>query len=234
MRALLFTNGSPFARSVRIVLDELELEYERREEITTPSAEQRAMATPTLQVPTFWDDDQTLWESGTIVEYLLSTYAFRPAAEPPLAKQAFRPEAEWKDKLIFATIQTFGNAATTISQMKWTGVEIADNAHLQRSAEKLSHILSWLESQLDTVGNGFIAGCVSMQDIFLAAHVRFVQARPLGIDLGLQRYARLENLLDRLDDRSSFKANPIWWWEPGVIGYEADGTPVFKDENSPS
>ena len=45
MRALLFTTGSPFARAVRIVLDELGLDYERREEITTPSAEERAAAT---------------------------------------------------------------------------------------------------------------------------------------------------------------------------------------------
>ena len=57
MRALLFTTGSPFARAVRIVLDELGLDYERHEEITTPSAEERAAATPTLQVPTFWDGD---------------------------------------------------------------------------------------------------------------------------------------------------------------------------------
>ncbi|WP_425079979.1 glutathione S-transferase N-terminal domain-containing protein [Ruegeria denitrificans] len=47
MRALLFTTGSPFARAVRIVLDELSLDYEKREEITTPSAQQRAQATPT-------------------------------------------------------------------------------------------------------------------------------------------------------------------------------------------
>jgi len=59
MRALLFTTGSPFARAIRIVLDELEFDHERREEITTPSAEQRATATPTLQVPTFWDGDRT-------------------------------------------------------------------------------------------------------------------------------------------------------------------------------
>lgn len=230
MRALLFTTGSPFARAVRIVLDELGLDYERREEITTPSAEQRAAANPTLQVPTFWEGDLTLWESGIIVEYLLSSIAQRPAGEPPLTAHAFRPDAQWQDKLTFSTIQTFGNAATIISQMKWTGVGVDDNAHLQRSAEKLSHILGWLDSQLGDAGSGFLPGCVSMQDIFLAAHVRFVQARPLGIELGLDRYEKVSSLLDRLDERNSFKDNPIWWWEPGVVGYEPDGTPVFKDE----
>lgn len=234
MRALLFTSGSPFARAVRIVLDELGLDYERREEITTPSAEQRAAATPTLQVPTFWDDDLKLWESGTIVEYLLSAYPQRPNLEPPLTAQAFRSRQIWQDKLTFSTIQTFGNAATTISQMKWTGVAVDDNAHLQRSAEKLSHILGWLDDQLTDPENGFQPEYISMQDIFLAAHVRFVQARPLGIELSLDRYEKIASLLSRLDERDSFKANPIRWWEPGIIGYEPDGTPVFEGGARPS
>ncbi|MGB5557586.1 MAG: glutathione S-transferase family protein [Paracoccaceae bacterium] len=235
MRALLFTTGSPFARAVRIVLDELELDYERREEITTPSVEQRAAATPTLQVPTLWDGDQTLWESGTIAEYLLSSYDHRPETMPPLAKRAFRNEAEWRDKLVFSTIQTFGNAATTISQMKWTGVGVSENAHLARSAEKLAHILQWLEDQLCSADSGFLPDCVSMQDIFLAAHVRFVQARPLGIDLHLSKYEKIEKLLQllqRLESRNSFKTIPIWWWEPGVVGYQPDGTPVFADDGA--
>ncbi len=67
-----------------------------------------------------------------------------------------------------------------------------------------------------------------MQDIFLAAHVRFAEARPLGIELGLERFGKVSALLDRLDERESFTANPIWWWEPGVVGYQSDGTPVFK------
>lgn len=230
MRALLFTTGSPFARAVRIVLDELELDYERREEITTPSVEQRAAATPTLQVPTYWDGDQTLWESGTIVEYILSTYDRRPPAEPPLAQHAFRPKSEWQDKLVFSTIQTFGNSATTISQMTWTGTDVRENAHLERSAEKLTQILRWLDDQVSDVGGGFFPDSVSMQDIFLAAHVRFVQARPLGVDLHLHEYEKINSLLTRLDERSSFQANPIWWWEPGVVGYKADGTPVYEAE----
>ncbi|QDZ02540.1 glutathione S-transferase family protein [Nitratireductor mangrovi] len=229
MRALLFTTGSPFARAVRIVLDELALDYERREEITTPSVEERVAATPTLQVPTFWDGDLTLWESGLIVEYLLSTYRQNGAAGLPLATHAFRPEFEWHDKLVFATIQTFGNAATTISQMRWSGIALQQNAHLQRSAEKLFRILNWLEGQLGD-GDGFVPGYVSMQDIFLASHVRFVQARPLGIELGLESFARVSTLLERLDERESFKANPIWWWEPGVVAYEPDGTPIYKKD----
>jgi glutathione S-transferase len=77
-------------RIVRVVLDELGLDYERREEITTPTSESRAASTPTLQVPTFWDGDVHLWESGLIVEYLLSNYSAPTGESPPLAKSLVR------------------------------------------------------------------------------------------------------------------------------------------------
>ncbi|WP_204113798.1 glutathione S-transferase family protein [Shimia biformata] len=224
MRSLLFTPGSPFARAVRIVLDELGLDYERREENAAPGATE----TPTLQVPTFRDNALVLWESGTIAEYLMATYPHRPESALPLSDHMFRPGMEWQDKLVFSTIQTLGTAATTISQMTWTGVTVADNRHLQRSALKMMHILDWLEARLDDAETGFQPGTVSAQDIFFAAHVRFVQARPLGIALELDRVPKIRALLDRLDARASFVANPVWWWEPGVVGYEADGTPVFE------
>jgi len=225
MRSLLYTTGSPFARGVRIILDELALDYDRQEEITTPSAEQRAAATPTLQVPTLRDGEVVLCESGLIAEYLLSRYPERATADPPLAAAAWRAGSEWQDRLLLATVQTFGNAATTISQMRWTGVPLDGNAHLQRSAEKLAHVLGWLEERLGAPGAGFFPGALSVQDIFLASHVRFVQNRPLDVDLGLARYPRIAALLERLDARPSFQANPIRWWEPGVTGYAADGTP---------
>lgn len=225
MRSLLYTTGSPFARAVRILLDELELDYERHEAIAAPDAGERAA--PTLQVPVFRDGAVTLWESGLIAEYLMARHTHRPDGDPPLAALAYRQDCEWHDKLAFATIQTFGSAATTISQMTWTGVDVDGNAHLARSARRLAGILGWLESIVGGGGAGFQADVVSIQDIFLAAHVRFVQARPLGVDLQLERYRNVGMLLDRLDERRSFMANPVWWWEPGVTGYEPDGTPVF-------
>jgi glutathione S-transferase len=229
MRALLFTTGSPFARGVRIILDELGLDYERREEITTPSVAERAKASPTLQVPTFWDGEITLWESGLIAEYLLTTYTLRPGAVPPLAGQAWREETPWRDKLILATVQTLGAAATSISQMKWSGVSREENDHLTRSADRLPHLMGWLENQLTGLDDGFFPGAVSVQDIFLACHLRFIENRPLGLDPNIGATLRIEALLDRLDERESFKRNPILWWEPGVIGYGEDGkTPIYK------
>jgi glutathione S-transferase len=227
LRALLFTTGSPFARAIRIILDELDLDYERREEITTPSVQQRAAASPALQVPVYWDGDLRLWESGLIAEYLLHSYKDRPDAEPPLSGRAWRTSDEWRDKLILSTIQTIGTAITTVSQMKWAGVAVTDNAYLTRAAHRLPHVMKWLEDQLPDDRSGFLPGCLAIQDIFLACHLRFAENRPIGIDPLVSDHPKIAALLSRLDERPSFRANPIWWWEPGVTGYQADGTPIY-------
>src|SRR4029453_15427901 len=156
--------------------------YEKREEITTPSVAQRAASSPTLQVPVYWDGAVRLWESGLIAEYLLHSHRNRPDAAPPLSKRAWRTPDERRDRLILSTIQTLGTAITTISQMKWAGVPVDENAHLARSAERLPHVLRWLEDQLPDDRSGFLPDCVSIQDIFLACHLRFAENPPIEID----------------------------------------------------
>jgi glutathione S-transferase len=64
----------------------------------------------------------------------------------------------------------------------------------------------------------FLPGTLSLQDIFLACLIRFLQNRPLGLDPALDGRPRIDALLRRLDWRESFVANPIQWWSP-------DGSP---------
>jgi glutathione S-transferase len=230
MRALLFTTGSPFARGVRVILSELGLDYEKREEITTPTVEERATATPTLQVPTLWDGDIVLWESSLIAEYLLDAYPERRATNPRLADSLARPDNNWGDKLVMASVQTLGTAATTISQMTWSGVAYRDNDFLTRSADRLPHLIEWLEKQLGGRNNGFLGDVVSAQDIFLTCHLSFIANRPLGLDVPYPDFPCVEALVKRMESRQSFRDNPILWWEPGVIGYGPDGkTPLYQN-----
>ena len=227
MLELEYTPGSPYARAIRILLDELGMGYSGSEPASAPTGAQLGTDTPTMQVPTLRDGNVVLWESGVIAEYLLGRTANRPDATPPLAKAVWRPSREWEDRLLFATIQTFGTAVTTISQLTWTGVTIPANAHLQRCAERAQLILTWLEGRLEDAEHGFLLGTLSVQDIFLACHVRFAEARPLGLTFDMARHPKIDALLGRLDARRSFIDNPVWWWDPEVVDYTADGTPVY-------
>ncbi|PHQ70995.1 MAG: glutathione S-transferase [Sneathiella sp.] len=231
MRTLRYTLGSPYARGIRVLLQELGLEYEQEAELTTPSAAERATASPTLQVPTLWDDGKTLWESGLIADYLLATYSVDSIGPQPLAGSIARAGSDWEDKLLLATIQTLGNVATTISQMKWSGVAWQDNDYLTRGSERLPYLLDWLEARLLDTETGFLGNVTAVQDIFLTCHLRFIANRPLDLDCKLEKFPKIKALTERMEARTSFIENPILWWDPKVIGYAEDGTtPLYNTD----
>ena len=92
MRKLFFSNGSPYARKVRIVLHEKGLDYERDVyDAVRPIAAIRPN-NPNLTVPMLIDGELELFESNLIIDYLLQTYPGLPpdAASPPLAPSLTR------------------------------------------------------------------------------------------------------------------------------------------------
>jgi glutathione S-transferase len=218
MRKLFFTTGSPFARAVRIVLVEKGLEFERAETFTTPSAEERAKVAPTLQVPTLIDGNRTLWDSAVIIDYLMSNYPGRPAPEgmEPLATDYVRATEGWEDKLVLATLQTFGVSTTTVSQLQWSGIRHEENGHAARCAIRNQHLLDWFEAQLIGTDGAFIPGVVSAQDILLACFCEFIERRPLRLSWRAPGRPMLASLLARMQRRPSFQQEGVLWWEPGV------------------
>lgn len=218
MRKLYFTTGSPFARAVRIVLAEKGLAYERDETYTTPSVEERAKVTPTLQVPTLIDGDLTLWDSAVIIDYLMATYPNAPAPEGlhPFVTQYVRPDHLWRDKLVHATLQTFGASTATVSQLQWSGIRHEDNGHVTRSAIRNQHLLDWFESELVSIEDGFVPGLVSAQDVLLACWCQFIERRPLRLTWKADHRRKIAALVGRLEVRPSFQQEAALWWEPGV------------------
>ncbi|MGO4330336.1 glutathione S-transferase family protein [Cupriavidus sp. 2TAF22] len=218
MRKLFFTTGSPFARAVRIVLVEKGLDFERVETFTTPSVEERAKITPTLQVPTFVDGGLTLWDSAVIIDYLMSRYpgAAAPAGMPPLATDYVRPAQEWHDKLVLATLQTFGVSTTTVSQLQWSGIRHEENGHAARCAIRNQHLLDWFEAQIAGAADGFVPGVTSAQDILLTCICQFIETRPLRLSWRAPDRPKLASLVARMEKRPSFEQEAALWWEPGV------------------
>ena len=210
MRKLFFTTGSPFARAVRIVLVEKGLSFERDETYTTPSVEERAKTTPTLQVPTLIDGNMKLWDSAVILEYLMATYPNGPAPEghKPFASEYVRPDQLWRDKLIHATLQTFGVSTATVSQLQWSGIRHEDNSHGSRSAARNQHLLDWFEAELVSIEDGFVPGVVSVQDVLLGVWCEFIERRPLRLTWRAAHRPKTEALVERLHGRPSFQQEP--------------------------
>jgi glutathione S-transferase len=71
---LIHSRDSPYARRVRIVLAELGLPYASQLHPTVYAIPDLEALAPTLRVPVWQDDHGTVFDSGLIVEYLLSRY----------------------------------------------------------------------------------------------------------------------------------------------------------------
>ncbi len=230
MRTLVFTTGSPFARAVRIALDEKGLDYARREEITTPTVAKRAKVSPTLQVPSLVDGDVRLWDSNVILDYLTTRYP-TPITEdsrPPYADEYVRADHEWEDKLALATLQTLGVSTGIISQLQWAGVRHEDNEYAGRCAVRIQHLLDWCEKRLVSEDQGFVPGVLAAQDLLLGVWIMFMEKRPLRLEWRSDARPRIAALYRRLQSRRTFQNNPILWWEPGVVGYEGE-TPIYGE-----
>ncbi len=211
------TDASPFGRALEILLDELGLDWTRQLAGRGDSAETRAQWSPTLQVPALKDGNRTLLDSTVIAEYLLTTYGPKSiqTGDQALATSIWRPRHEWEDRCLFAAIQTLGTSVVTVSQSRWAGTTIHDNSFLARNGERVTRMLTWLDTQLPDDQSGFFPSQLSVQDIFLICHLMFVTHRPLEIDWPRDQTPKLAALHDRLAERQSFLDHPISWWEPG-------------------
>jgi glutathione S-transferase len=199
------------------VLVEKGLDFEREETFTTPSVEERAKVAPTLQVPTLVDGDLTLWDSSVIIDYLMSSYPGVPAeGMDPLASDYVRATQSWHDKLVLATLQTFGVSTTMVSQLQWSGVRHEENVHAARCAMRNQYLLDWFETQLVGADGAFVPGVMSAQDILLTCICQFIETRPLRLSWRAAGRPRLASLVARMQRRPSFQQEPALWWEPGV------------------
>ena len=206
MRKLFFSNGSPYARKVRIVLHEKGLDYERDVyDAVRPIAAIRPN-NPNLTVPMLIDGELELFESNLIIDYLLQTYPGLPpdAASPPLAPRLTRPERHWEDAKTLATIESFAGAMVNRRLMLPEGVTPETFAYMARQQARMDSCLDWLETR--ATPEGFWPGTFSAMDIALVCPLAYMEARGFPSWRGRPR---IDALYDRWQDRPSLLATPL-------------------------
>lgn len=203
---LYFSNGSPFARKVRVVLAELGLDYEA--DILDGLRPTSSPPGPTIAVPVLEDGPLRLWESDLIVDYLLRTYpAARPAAgsaRPPLSPWMARPERHWQDMTVLATIATCATSIVNLRLMQPDGVTPASSGYMARQKARVENCLDWLETQV--TGDGFAPGWFSIMDVAFVCPIAFCDAR--GV-MPWRGRPKLDALYDRCRMRPSLLTTPI-------------------------
>jgi glutathione S-transferase len=212
---LYYSEGSPFARKVRIVLIEKGLAFESDVANSLRSAE--SASTPTMAVPVLEDGALRLWESDLIVDYLLRTYpaAKSPAnTQPPLSPWLARPDNHWQDMATLAMIATCAASMVNLRLMLSDGITPENSDYLARQKTRFERCLDALEKTV--TDEGFAPGWFSIMDIALICPLVFCETR--GVTAWRGR-TKLDALVDRHQARPSLLATPISALPPLVPRY---------------
>lgn len=214
MMQLYYTPGSPFARVARVLALELQLDCELIEDSGFPP-QQAGELNPALQVPFLVAGSLRLFGTRLIADYLLEAGAkSEQRGAPPLALGSVRPEARWRDAQILTGLEQLLTSLVTRSYLIWTRAEHQPGAAIpmdmaERELTRVLSLLDWLE---DKAGDsGFLAGCLSLQDIWLIASLEWCDAR---IPVPWRGRPRLEAIVDGNSERPSLAATRPQPWQP--------------------
>ena len=217
MRKLYLFAGSPYARKVRILLEELGLAYEMEVFGHYPLPPQLSEVNPNLKIPVLIDGGRELFESGLIASYLLESYSCptEPPGLPPLAASETRPDHKWEDAKTLATLNTLTDSLVQLAYLQWCGLEPAGPNLIgmdfkSRVEQRVNSCLDWLEER--ATREGFIPGSFSLQDIALICALAWTDAR---LKHPWRGRPNLEALFDYHAQRPSLLATPPPPWTPG-------------------
>lgn len=186
---------SPYCQKVRLVLAEKDLSYEKVF-VDLMKNEQKAAEflrlNPYGKVPVLIDDDETIYDSTIINEYLEDEYP-----HPPLLPAQSGERARARMFEDFADNSFTPQAGLLITELR-KPAEQTDQERVQRYRADLVRVLEFLERHLE--GREYLATTFSLAD--LAFVPRLLMLPRLGVEIP----ARLKNVLgwnERLLQRPS-------------------------------
>ncbi len=173
-RKLYFSNLSPYARKVRIILAELDLDYQSDCLDRMRPVDLIGPLNPNLTVPVFEDRGLTLFDSSVIAEYLLDTYGACNEglnSNVPLYLHVFRADNKWEDLKILASLETLTESLVSLflyrGSIERAGLHSGEVDYLQRQQIRIEKILDWLDVR--ATEEGFVPGSFTLADISLIA-----------------------------------------------------------------
>jgi glutathione S-transferase len=204
-RKLLYSNGSPYARRVRIVLIEKGLDFEGDVHDAVRPVEAIRPHNPALQVPVLYDGERHLFGSNLILQYLFETYPSPPpkVGEPALASTITRGDRHWDDMLILGAIEA---VADSIVNVRLAGEDAVDLPYMQRQLVRVASCLDWLEAHI--TADGFWPGCFSLMDINLICPLLFAEKRGV-FAFRDGKWPRIAAMVDGHQARASVRATPV-------------------------
>ena len=204
-----YTPGSPFARVIRVLLRELDIECEKAEVIGFPPSAAFFAVNPLGQVPAMHCDDGVRFPTRIIIDYVLLLPRGTQAA--PFA-EAVRRTAACRDEQTLAVLLAMGDALAAIKYQHWAGLgAVGENLigydPAERHGDRVQRTLDWLEVR--ATPNGFLPEVLSVQDVVLSCLILWSEARG---SIAWRGRRKLEAIVARCAVRRSFGATEPQPW----------------------
>lgn len=209
MRKLLFSNGSPYARRVRIVMIEKGLDFEPDINDAVRPIDEIKPHNPALQVPVLYDGERHLFGSNLIIEYLFDTYPDSADQGIPLAPSVVRPDRVWDDKLILTVIEALTDSLINIRLM--IGADEDSVPYIARQRHRIESCLDWLEERIEGNGQGFWPGTFSVMDFNLMCPLEYGEKRDTFFFRD-RRWPKVTAMIERWQSRPSVASTPVNEW----------------------
>jgi glutathione S-transferase len=199
-RKLLYSNGSPFARRVRIVLLEKGLSFDHDVHDALRPIDDIRPHNPALQIPVLYDGDKRLFGSTLILQYLFETYPGSNGSdgEVPLSPTITRADRHWDDMLTMTAIEALADSIVNVRLM--VGADPAAVPYVGRQLARVHSCLDWLEERVSA--DGFWPGTFSVMDIDLLCPLLFGEKRGV-IDFRGGRWPKIVAMTDHWQKRPS-------------------------------
>ncbi|MBI3798583.1 MAG: glutathione S-transferase family protein [Deltaproteobacteria bacterium] len=188
---------SPYCQKVRLTLAEKDLSYEKIF-VDLIKNEQKApdflRLNPYGKVPVLIDEDEVIYDSTIINEYLEDEYP-----HPPLMPEQSSERARVRMFEDFADNSFTAQSGLLVAELRKPAEQV-DQERVQRYRTDLLRVLEFLERYLE--GKEYIAGAFSLADLAFAPRLLILP------NLGVEIPARLKNALawiERLRQRPSIK-----------------------------
>ena len=192
---------SPYVRRVAISLHLLGIPFERNTLSVFADAEAMRRINPLGRIPSLvLDDDETLIDSGAILDYLDDAVGPERALVPargPTRRRALR--------LIALATGAMDKVGATVYERFLRPPERQHEPWLERCRTQLATALAALEAETADGGDGYLGARTMQPDITVACLVFHVQLRTPE-SFAAARYPRLARLADRLEATPEFAA----------------------------
>lgn len=176
---------SPFVRRVRFLLHELSIPFELIDTLADAGQAEMRTKNPIWKVPCVEIDDQILWDSHTIIEYLTDTHKGNTKL-----LRAPQGAERWREKNLVTAADGCVESAINVFYLRKDGVEVDKVAYLVKQRARVESILTWLKTQLKE--NYFTAekklGLSELTLYCILDWLRFREMYPVLSDPALKAY----------------------------------------------